>query len=146
MACDNIHETLDVVASNALENIDNIIDYSPYSTDIVLNRVSKAGQWGYENFTNTDSFITKGIIKWTPERSFLKRVGILTEDDLPIVGFFKDSDKIKKDDIITQITHDFIDGQTIDIERSFTVVDIISFGDMRTGKKIFRLAPVRGNT
>ena len=146
MAREYVHDTLDVVSIVTLQNIDNIIEYSPYSTDIILKRVTKDGQWGYEEHTPTSTVITKGLIKYNPERSFLRKVGIFTEEDLPIIGFFKDSDKIKKDDTVTQVTHDFVDGQTVDIERNFTIIDILSFGDMRTGKKVFKLAPVRGET
>lgn len=137
-------DTLDVVSITTIENIDNIIEFSPYTTDIILERITTTGTFGYEDLSNTETITTKGIIKYNPERSFLRKVGILTEDDLPIIGLFLHKDKFKKGDIVKQITKDIVDSQIVDNEREFEIIDILSMGDLRTGRKAYKLAPIRG--
>ena len=132
-------ETLDVLSNNSLDNIDNILEYNPYSSVIELFRISKSGQFGYESIDTTSTLTTKGIIKYQPERSFLKRIGIYTEDDLPIVGFFKNQDVFKVHDVVRQIIKDGTD----EILRTFEIIDIKTYGDLRTGKRVFILSPKR---
>jgi hypothetical protein len=138
-------QTLDIISISALENFDSIIDANPYSTDIKLKRISKDGQFGYETIEKTSELITVGLIIYAPERRFLNNIGMHLDknDSLPIVGLFKNADKFKREDVIQQITRDYVDGQEIDVLRSFRIVDVKTFGLMQTGKKIFLLAPIR---
>jgi len=140
-------DMLDLIAISALDNFDLILQYSPYSTDIVIERNSKDGQFGYETITKEKEFVSVGIIKYARSRRFLEKIGIFIEPDaqsLPLIGLFLNADKFKKGDIIKQITKDFVDSNEIDIQRRFEVLDVKTFGDLRTGKKVFLLAPVRG--
>jgi hypothetical protein len=138
-------QTLDIISISALENFDSIIDANPYSETVKLKRISKDGQFGYETIEKTSELITVGLIVYTPERRFLNNIGMHLDknDSLPIIGLFKNADKFKRDDIIQQVTRDFVDGQEIDVLRSFRIVDVKTFGDLRTGKKIFLLSPIR---
>lgn len=137
-------QTLDYIAINSLENIDRIIEYSPYSTDIKLKRNDVDGQFGYEIETKIDDVNTVGLIIYNPEKSFLKNLGVDLEEGIPIIGLFKDRDKFKKNDYVIQYLKDFIDGQEQQIEREFQIVDILFSGDIRPVKKVFKLAPIRG--
>lgn len=143
--------TLDYISINTLNNIDEIIEYNPYSTLIKIEKIETNSPsestkivFGYEETNKEEDIISKGLIIYEPDRRFLKQIGIYTEDDLPIIGLFKHHLKLKKGDVIIQIITDFIDGQEKDIEREFHVIDIKSAGDKRTGRKYYHLAPGRG--
>lgn len=139
-------QTLDWVALCQMDNIDNIIEYNPYSTDIRLERKTQSGTFGYKDVTEDGDIVTKGLVIYPTDRQFLKSINIFGEDGkLPILGLFKDTDQIKENDIITQVLHDVVDGDIIDNNRTFKVTNITSFGDMRTAKKVFVLTPVRNS-
>jgi len=137
-------DTLDYCSIVQLENIDNILDYSPYSLEIHLTRISSSGVFGYEESTNESNLTTKGFIIFEPETRFLKKIGAYQENKTPIVAFFKDEDKLKLNDIIVYKHTHYVDGQVEDRDRTFEIVDIKSGSSLKTAKKIYILAPKRG--
>lgn len=139
-------DTLDYIAVSVMDNIDLIIEYNPYSTEIKINKVDILDDthFGYEDTEEQDEITTVGLIIFKPDRRFLQKIGIYTETDLPIIGLFKHSLNLKKKAIIKQITKDFLDDVEIPITRTFEIVDVMSIGDIRTGRKYYKLSPIRG--
>lgn len=138
-------ETLDIVALSSLDNFNRILLYNPYSTDVHLEQIHTEGQFGYESETIEKKLIFRGLIIYTQKRRFLEKVGINPEDTIPYIGLFNTELGIKKKDKVWHIIKDIDNGEIVDIKRTYEVVDIRTFGDIRTGKKVYLLSPVRGN-
>jgi hypothetical protein len=136
-------ETLDIIAKNILENIDMLLAVLPYSSTIELIRVTKTGQFGYEIPSVEEPFRTEGVILHKTERRFFKKLGIYDEGDLPIIGIFKNQDNFKREDIISEITKDFVNGQEVEYKTQYRITDERTYGDKRTFKRVFFLSPVR---
>mgnify|MGYP001167288958 FL=1 len=134
---------LDRIAQKAIENQDRIIDRSPISQDIEIYHVTNSNDlFGYEAETTATAIRSKAIIKFNPERSFLKANGVFFEEgsDIPIIMFAKYTDNIQKLDRIKLVMHDKISEFT----ENFQVVNIKTKGGFFTHNKFYLLAPWRG--
>ena len=143
--------TIDWVSLASLQNIDNIIRYSPYSRRVVISRIEKSGTFGYETTNKTSEFTSYGYMNFSPEKRLLKNIGFVVDDqqtntgELPIIGLFLSADKIKKHDIVSYDVYDYdvTTEERIATNRTWEIIDIKVFGRETVGKKVFLLAPTR---
>ena len=151
---------VNVFSITSLNNIDKYIEYSPFSSEVVIIKRTPIKNdtennyipFGYEEFkeeqsdtlNNSNRKPTRAIINFTPERPFLAEMGIEFEDSLPIIGYFKNSDQVKRKDLIEIITMDTQLEQILEKKRLIEVTDIKSVGNYATGKHIYVLTPYRG--
>jgi hypothetical protein len=143
--------TLEYLAISAQNNIDNIIEFSPYSTDIRIEKLKDTTEtevFGYETPQLEKEYISKGLIIFNPTKRWLNKIGIFLEksEGLPQIALLKHSDNLKKKDVIHQIIKDSVNGQIVEIERDFEIVDILSYGGQQSIRKAYKISPYRGNS
>ena len=132
------------IASIALHNQDRLIQKSPISIDVeIYHTTAQNDLFGYEDLTPGVAIRSKAIIKFSPERSFLKSNAIFMEEgtDLPVIGWFLSTDNIKKLDRIKLITKD---GDTLEYAETLQVVNIKTKGAWFQHSFLYILAPYRG--
>ncbi|MGA2436048.1 MAG: hypothetical protein ABSG25_12255 [Bryobacteraceae bacterium] len=142
-------DTLDIISNSTMDNADQILEYSPYSSDVKIIKLKDTVDtevFGYETPEIEKEYTSRGFIIFSPEKRWLKKVGIYTEKDLPIIALLKHSDSLKKKDIVKQIIKDTVNGQVVEIERDFEIVDVISYGSYQNIRKAYHLSPYRGRT
>jgi len=135
-----MNKMLNILSRNRIMNFDLFIDSVPFSYDIELIKVEDTSDlFGYEDPQSVMKINTKAIIMIKPSKSFLKEVGLFFEGELPILGFFKSSDGVKKRDIVKLSGLESADGNKNDY--IFEVVDIISIG--YNDAYVYKLVPIR---
>jgi hypothetical protein len=145
---------LDYIAKKQMENQDAIIERSPISVNVEIRyntiaitnddsdaNVKNEGLFGYETYKESDKKFSKAIIKFNPDRIFLKNSGIFYDGGtLPIIAYFKNSDDVQRGCFIKVITTDHDEK----FEDEFQVSDIKSRGYSQSMSKIYILTPTRG--
>jgi hypothetical protein len=118
-------------------------------------------QFGYEDivygeedgvpiFDGIKTKYSRGAIIMTPTKRFLRKIGILLEDDLggnsslPIIAFFKDDDQVIKNCRIISGTFHPENNVILQIDHDLIVIDVVSDGNFVVGKVYYKLAPYRG--
>ena len=135
---------VELVAIKAIKSQDAIIDKSPISMDIEIYKTTDQNNlFGYEAETLSPAIPSRAIIKFNPDRDFLSTHSIFLEkgEDLPIVGFFKSTDKIKKLDRIKLLTKD---AQVSNYTEWLQVINIKTKGGWFSQSYYYILAPFRG--
>ena len=108
--------------------------------------------FGYKNETpSPKKIISKALIKTTPERRFLKGIGLLNDNqnsggpsELPIIAFFKSGDNVIKDCIIDEIVTSIRNSEEIiEIIQSYKVSDVRALGHYGVNYYIYILTPNR---
>jgi hypothetical protein len=144
--------TIDILALNSQKNIDNIINFNPYSSEVEIKKLSDTTNtetFGYEQKTIDKVVITKAIILFNPEKRKLRMMGIFVDDTtkLPVIGIFKHIDNIKKKDIVYFISKDIKSEQIYEHEMVYEVIDVLTHGKTENDIwNVFHLAPYRGDS
>ncbi len=158
------------LSQNAFDRLDEILEYSPQSIPVRIQRFNyhpayiaanpqqgvEGDPYGYERPGNRNQPLnpdvtyetSRAIIVFTPERRFLKKIGIFWDeskgDTLPIVGFFKDSLNLQREDMVLIDVHDTGGLRKDDIiNRRLKIVDILTKGNTYQFRKAYHLAPYR---
>jgi len=101
--------------------IDRVVDIYGFSCELfipklqVINQRETLDVYRETPFLNEESKFqpaieTKTFIEWKPDSKRLRRFGIFTEDDLPIVGWFKNLDMLCRNSYI-KIPINYIQGE-----------------------------------